>query len=318
VAGRVADAPPVAEGRPHILSGSAPEPHVLSGSAPSRTFSSGSAPSRQIRIGRNKGRVEVTSNYNSEYADVTDMCRRLRTLGDQSVEYRRQRDAIIERCLPLTNHIARRFNNRGEPLEDLVQVARIGLVQAVNRFDAENGADFLSFAVPTIMGEVRRHFRDHGWSVKVPRRLKELGLQLKRAREQLSQQLGRTPTASEIANHLGIDHEEVVQAQIASSAYSTFSSDAPAATGDEQGRSVADSFGDLDANLEKVLDVATVRPLVAALPERQQTVLMLRFFESMTQTQIAERLGISQMHVSRLLSRSLTALREGVVTLEPV
>jgi RNA polymerase sigma-B factor len=165
------------------------------------------------------------------------------------------------------------------------------------------------------MGEVRRHFRDHGWSVKVPRRLKELGLQLKRAREELSQQFGRAPTASEIANHLGIDHEEVVQAQIASSAYSTFSSDA---LGDDQGRSVAVSFGDLDANLEKVLDVATVRPLVAALPERQQAVLMLRFFENMTQTQIAERLGISQMHVSRLLSLSLTTLREQVWTLEPV
>ena len=135
---------------------------------------------------------------------------------------------IIERCLPLANHIAGRFSNRGEPLEDLVQVARVGLINAVNRFDAENGAEFLAFAVPTIMGEVRRYFRDHGWSVKVPRRLKELSWQLKRSREELSQQLGRAPTASEIATHLGIDREEVVQAQIASSAYSTCSSDAPA------------------------------------------------------------------------------------------
>ena len=230
-------------------------------------------------------------------------------LDEQSIEYQRQRDVIIERCLPLANHIARRFSNRGEPFEDLVQLARIGLIQAVNRFDAENGADFLAFAVPTMMGEVRRHFRDHGWSVKVPRRLKELNSQLKRSREEVSHQLGRAPTASEIATHLGIDREEVVQAQIASSAYSTFSSDAPARASDD-GRSVSSSFGELDANLDKVLDVETVRPLLAALPEREQSVLRLRFFENMTQTQIGERLGISQMHVSRLLARSLATVRE--------
>jgi RNA polymerase sigma-B factor len=165
-----------------------------------------------------------------------------------------------------------------------------------------------------MMGEVRRYFRDHGWSVKVPRRLKELGSQLKRSRDALSQQLGRAPTASEIAGDLGIDRDEVVQAQIAYSAYSTLSSDAPSpgATGDDEGQSVSGSFGDFDANLDKVLDIETVRPLLKALPERQQTVLVLRFFENMTQTQIADRLGISQMHVSRLLARSLATLREQV------
>jgi RNA polymerase sigma-B factor len=248
------------------------------------------------------------------------MFRHLVTLDGQASEYQRQRDVIIERCLPLADHIARRFSNRGEPLEDLVQVARMGLIQAVNRFDTANGADFLAFAVPTMMGEVRRHFRDHGWSVKVPRRMKELGPQLNRARDEMSQRLGRAPTASEIAGYLGLDYEEVVQAQIAASAYSTLSSDAPgpAAAGDDEGLSISSSFGDLDANLDKVLDVETVRPLVAALPERQQTVLLLRFFENMTQTQIAERLGISQMHVSRLLARSLATLRERAETLVPV
>src|SRR5215208_2864644 len=155
------------------------------------------------------------------------MFRHLMTLDEQSSEYSRRREVIIERCLPLAEHIARRFKNRGETFEDLVQVARMGLVQAVNRFDVDNGADFLAFAVPTIMGEVRRYFRDHGWSVKVPRRMKELGAQLKRSREELTQQLGRAPTASEIARDMAIDREEVVQAQIAYSAYSTFSSDAP-------------------------------------------------------------------------------------------
>ena len=194
----------------------------------------------------------------------------------------------------------------------------MGLLNAVNRFDVENGADFLAFAVPTMMGEVRRHFRDHGWSVKVPRRLKELNSQLRRSREALSHQLGRAPTASEIAADLGIDREEVVQAQIASSAYSTLSSDTPASASDDDSRSVTHAVGDLDANLDKVLDVETVRPLLAALPEREQMVLKLRFFDNMTQTQIAERLGISQMHVSRLLTRSLARLRQRVQTPERV
>ncbi len=248
------------------------------------------------------------------------MLRYLKKLDEQSSEYRRQRDAIIERCLPLADHIGRRFSNRGEPLEDLVQVARMGLLQAVSRFDPENGADFLAFAVPTMMGEVRRYFRDHGWSVKVPRRMKELGPQLIRARSELSQRLGRAPTASEVAGHLDVDREDVVQAQIASFAYSTLSSDAPkpGAAGDDDRGSISSSWGVLDGGLEKVLDVETVRPLLAALSEREQTVLRLRFFENKTQTQIAGQLGISQMHVSRLLARSLTALRKQVRTPEPV
>jgi len=252
------------------------------------------------------------------YDDLTEVFRELATLDKQSVEYGRRRDAIIERCLPLADHIARRFSNRGEPVEDLVQVARVGLVNAVKRYDADNGADFLAFAIPTMMGEVRRHFRDHGWAVKVPRRLKELNAQLNWAREELFQRLGRAPTASEIAAELGIDREEVVQAQIASSAYSTLSSDTPAFAGDEdEGRSLASTFGDVDANLDKVVDVETVRPLLAALPERERTILTLRFFENMTQSQIARRIGISQMHVSRLLAKSLATLRRQVDVLEP-
>ena len=239
------------------------------------------------------------------------MFRHLETLDEKSREYRCQRDAIVERCLPLADHIARRFSNRGEPLEDLTQVARLGLIQAVNRFDITNGADFLAFAIPTMMGEVRRYFRDHGWSVNVPRRMKELSWQLKRCLEDLSQRLGRAPTASEVADHLGIDRDEVVQAQIAATAYSTYSSDAPSKVGDgDPGRSIVDNIGDIDANLDKVLEVETIRPLLAALPQRQQTVLKLRFFENLTQTQIAERIGVSQMHVSRLLAQSLAKLRD--------
>lgn len=253
------------------------------------------------------------SEPNAKYADVTDIFRRLSTLAKESVEYRRQRDEVVERCLPLAEQIARRFANRGEPLEDLVQVARVGLVSAVNRFDVDKGAAFMTFAVPTMLGEVRRHFRDHGWSVQVPRRLKELSGQLRVVREELSQELGRAPTASEIAGHLGIDREEVVAAQVASSAYATWSTEALRSHEGSAGGTVSDGVGCIDTNLEKVLDMLSIRPLLEALPDREQTVLLLRFFENKTQTQIAERLGISQMHVSRLLARSLRQLREAAL-----
>ncbi|SEH88939.1 RNA polymerase sigma-B factor [Mycolicibacterium rutilum] len=253
----------------------------------------------------------MVSETTSEYADVTDMFRQLKTLDAGSVAYRRQREAIVARTLPLADHIARRYRNRGEPIEDLIQAARVGLVNAVNRFDPDNGANFLSFAVPTMMGEVRRHFRDYGWAVKVPRRLKDLQGQLVKARAELSQQIGRAPTASEVAAHLGIDRESVMEATIASSNYSTLSTDVQTSS-DHEHRSVGDTFGDVDPNIDKVVDLETVRPLIAALPEREQTVLTLRFFESMTQTQIAERMGYSQMHVSRLLAQALRRLREQV------
>lgn len=261
----------------------------------------------------------MTKQSRDEYADVDDMLRLLATCDPLSMQHRRQRDLIIARCLPLADHIARRFANRGEPLDDLVQVARVGLVNAVVRFDVDNGSAFLAYAVPTMMGEVRRHFRDHGWAVKVPRRLKDLTAQLRRSAEELTQTLGRAPTASEIAGYLQIDREEVVQAQIALCAYSTLSSDARAGVNDEDDRrSITNTVGDLDVNLNKVIDVETIRPLLEALPQREQTVLRLRFFENMTQTQIARQLGISQMHVSRLLSRALGAVRQQVQISERV
>jgi RNA polymerase sigma-B factor len=251
----------------------------------------------------------VVSESTSEYADVTEMFRHLKTLDPESTAFRRQREAIVGRTLPLADHIARRYRNRGEPIDDLVQAARVGLVNAVNRFDPDNGADFLSFAVPTMMGEVRRHFRDYGWAVKVPRRLKDLQGQLVKARAELSQQIGRAPTATEVARHLGIDREAVMEATIASSNYSTLSTDIRA-TADDEYRSVGDTLGDIDPNIDKVVDLETVRPLIAALPDRERTVLTLRFFESLTQTQIAERMGYSQMHVSRLLAQALRRLRD--------
>ncbi len=247
------------------------------------------------------------------YADVIDMFRDLAELESGSPEFQRQRAAIIERCLPLADHIARRFRGRGEAHDDLVQVARVGLLNAVNRFDVDHASDFLAFAVPTMMGEVRRHFRDHGWSLKVPRRLKELNVRLNSARAELTQLLNRAPTPSELATHVGLDREQVVEGLVAANAYSTRSTEQATLLGGEgDGLSLQDTFGGPDENIQRVIDVQTVHPLLAGLPERDRLVLKLRFFDDKTQSQIAEQIGVSQMHVSRLLSRALATLRDKV------
>ncbi|WP_422749093.1 RNA polymerase sigma factor SigF [Mycobacterium sp. WMMD1722] len=247
---------------------------------------------------------------NSEYSDVAEMFRVLQGLEADTPKFQRQRDRIVERCLPLADHIARRFDGRGEPRDDLVQVARVGLVNAVIRFNVDAGSDFVSFAVPTIMGEVRRHFRDNSWSVKVPRRLKELHLRLGSATAELSQRLGRAPTASELAEELGMDRDEVVEGLVAGSSYNTLSIDSGGNSGNEDAPAIADTLGDVDTGLDQIENREALRPLLASLPERERTVLLLRFFENLTQTQIAERVGISQMHVSRLLAKSLAKLRD--------
>lgn len=236
------------------------------------------------------------------------MFRELAKLTADSPEFHRQRDSIVERCLPLADHIARRFDGRGEPRDDLVQVARVGLVNAVIRFDVNTGSDFVSFAVPTIMGEVRRHFRDNSWSVKVPRRLKELHLRLGAATAELSQRLGRAPTATELAAELDMDRDEVVEGLVAGSSYNSLSIDAGG--GDEDAPAIADTLGDVDAALDQIENREALRPLLESLPDRERAVVVLRFFESLTQTQIAERVGVSQMHVSRLLARALGRLRD--------
>jgi RNA polymerase sigma-B factor len=243
----------------------------------------------------------------ADYSELNGMFRHLRSLDKGSPAFQRQRDEIFEQSLDLADHVARRYRGRGEPFDDLVQAARAGLVSAVNRFDVDNGADFLSFAVPTMLGEVRRHFRDHTWAIKVPRRIKELQPQLVRANAELSQRLGRAPRIAEIAEYLGMAPELVVDATVGGAHYSTISTDMPAGSDDD--RRVGHAIGDVDRNLDKVLDIETVRPLIAALPERQRTVLNLRFFENMSQTQIAEHIGCSQMHVSRILAKALESVR---------
>ncbi len=258
---------------------------------------------------RAEGPPPPSPRSTSEYADVPDLFRELAALEPGSPQARRQRDLIIKRCLPLAAHIARRFDGRGEAHDDLVQVARVGLVNAVNRYDVDTGSDFVSFAVPTIMGEVRRYFRDNSWSLKVPRRLKELHLRLGAATAELAQRLGRAPTASELAAELGMDRQEVVEGLVAGSSYNTLSIDSGGAGGEDT-PAIADTLGGVDLNLDQIENRESLRPLLAALPERERMVLLLRFFELQTQSQIAERVGISQMHVSRLLARSLARLRD--------
>jgi RNA polymerase sigma-B factor len=222
------------------------------------------------------------------------------------------RDQLVTGYLPVAQHIARRFAHRGEPIDDLEQVATVGLIHAVNRFEADRGTDFLSYAVPTITGEVRRHFRDQAWSMRVPRRLKDMHFSIGAAVSELSQRLGRAPRPSEIAERLGITTEEVLEGLEASSAYRSASLDEALAGDDEGGGTAIEILGEVDAALDQVEYRESIRPLLARLPDRERTIVMLRFFGNMTQTQIAQRIGISQMHVSRLLSQTLAQLRAGL------
>ena len=226
--------------------------------------------------------------------------------------HRRARDELVTLHLPLVQFLARRFRDRGEPLEDLVQVGTIGLIKAVDRFDPQRGVEFSTYATPTIVGEIKRHFRDKGWAIRVPRRLQELRLSIGSATAELSQSSGRTPTVAEIAAHLGISEDDVIEGLEGAQAYSTSSLDAPVG-GDDDAPMLADRLGDVDPSLETIEYRESLRPLLAALPSRERRILALRFFHGMTQSQIAEEVGVSQMHVSRLLTKSLATLREGLL-----
>jgi RNA polymerase sigma-B factor len=238
---------------------------------------------------------------------------KLTTLPADDPERQRIRGELVELHLPLVEYLARRFRNRGEWLDDLTQVATIGLIKSIDRFDLSRGVEFSTYATPTIVGEIKRHFRDKGWAVRVPRRLQELKLALTKAISDLAQRLGRAPTVAELAAHLQMSEEEVLEGLESANAYSTVSLDAPD-SGDEDAPAVAESLGMLDDALEGVEYRESLKPLLERLPPREKRILMLRFFGNMTQSQIATELGISQMHVSRLLARTLTQLREGLTT----
>ena len=225
----------------------------------------------------------------------------------------RARDALVEQHLPLVEHLARRFRNRGEPYDDLVQVATIGLIKSVDRFDLDRGVEFSTYATPTIVGEIKRHFRDKGWAVRVPRRLQELRLSLASATSELSQKQGRAPTVSELAAHLKITDEEVLEGLESANAYSTLSLDAGDSGSGDEPMPVSETLGVEDEGLEGVEYRESLKPMLEQLPPREKKILMLRFFKNMTQSEIAAEIGISQMHVSRLLARTLAQLREGLL-----
>jgi len=221
------------------------------------------------------------------------------------------RDEIVRSQVGLAEYLARRFKNRGEPIEDLIQVAPLGLLKAVERFDPSRGLEFSTFATPTIVGELKRHFRDKGWAVRVPRRVQELHLRMGTVVNNLSQELGRSPTIPEIAQRAEVSVDEVLEAMEAGRAYRFSSIDAPAADDDDRAQSpAAAQLGEDDTGLEEVEQRMLLSPLIASLPKREQMIIHLRFFRGMTQSEIASRLGISQMHVSRLLARSLVQLRD--------
>jgi RNA polymerase sigma-B factor len=210
---------------------------------------------------------------------------------------------------PLAEYLARRFYGRGEPLEDLIQVANLGLLKAIDRFDVHRGVKFSTYATATVVGELKRHFRDKGWALRVPRRLQEAGMKVGRTVTEMYQDLGRAPTIREIGERTGLSEEEVLEAMETAHAYTTQSLDAPA---DDDGAASVDRLGTEEEAFELLEGWTSVAPAIKELPRRERTILYLRFFRGLTQTQIAEELGISQMHVSRLLSRTLSQLRKKV------
>jgi RNA polymerase sigma-B factor len=219
------------------------------------------------------------------------------------------RDELIRRCLPLARRLASRYQRASEPLDDLLQVASIGLIKAVDRFDPTRGTAFSSFAVPSILGELKRHFRDHGWAARVPRPIQERVLKVNAAIDRLNRELGRAPTPAEIAATTGESVEDVLGALEAATAYDSVSLDTPLSHDGDGAATYADTVGEVDGRLELVEYRSVVDATIRALPERERLVLQMRFHDDMTQSEIAAQIGVSQMHVSRLIRRALTRLR---------
>ncbi|MFE9740774.1 RNA polymerase sigma factor SigF [Streptomyces sp. NPDC006477] len=241
--------------------------------------------------------------------------RELAAREEGTAEHQYVRNTLIEMNMSLVRYAAGRFRARGDEMEDIVQVGMVGLIKAIDRFDLSREVEFATFAVPYIVGEIKRFFRDTTWAVHVPRRLQEARVELAKATDELSSRLGRAPRVAELAPLMNLSEEEVVEAQVAANGYNSTSLDATigGADSEDDDAALADLIGREDPAIELFEDFHTLAPLVEALEERDRVLLHLRFVEELTQTQIGERLGVSQMHVSRLLARSLNRLREGMV-----
>ena len=236
-----------------------------------------------------------------------ELLRRYHERGDT-----RAREQLIEQYLPLVRSLARRYSYRGEQLEDLVQVGCIGLIKAIDRFDVDRGVELTTYATPNIIGEIKRHFRDKGWAIRVPRGLQELNVRLSNLLEELTVQYERSPTIPELAKAAGVDEEDVLEALESGQAYATLSLSAPSGGDDDSDLDPLESIGTEEHQYEVSEDRAVLAPGFRILDERERHILQLRFFDGLTQSQIAQKVGISQMHVSRLIRRSLEKIRDEI------
>jgi RNA polymerase sigma-B factor len=258
--------------------------------APVPAAAASSVPDAEQRAARSAQDRRLLERYHSE--------------GDKAA-----REQLVERFLPLARQLARRYQRGGEQLDDLVQVASLGLLKAIDRFDPARETAFSSFAVPTILGELKRHFRDKGWSVRVPRDLQELAVKVDRLGDEMARELGRAPTPTEIGERVGASAEQVLEAREAAGAYRAVSLDRPRGEESEEGDPFAEAFGMEDPGFSQAEHAATVERLMTALSDREREVLRLRFEEDLTQSEIGARVGVSQMHVSRLIRQSVARLR---------
>lgn len=275
-----------------------------------------SRPSARTNV-RREGASSTTEVNDAEYADVDYLFDRLAESTHDAARQRWRRRIILT-CLPLADHIAYKFVGRGVPPDDLKQVARVGLIKTVDRYQPDKGR-FLTFAIPTITGEVRRHFRDSTWTIRVPRKIQETQIQMREAADTLSQQLSRAPTSSELARELHVDCDHIVESQAASSAYQPMSLDAPLqATDSHDDDTVWSTWGAEDPRYDAVEDHIVLHDAIADLDPRRRAIVGMSFFEGLSQRQIARRLGVSQVQVSRLLSSTLEKIRERMYLDAPV
>ncbi|MBM2620881.1 RNA polymerase sigma factor SigF [Actinoplanes sp. LDG1-06] len=261
-----------------------------------------------IDVAVDPDRAEVAPDASNSTDRAGELINALAALPEGHPSRPRLRERTIEAWLPMARHLANRYAGRGEPVDDLFQVATMGLIKAVDRFDAERGIEFAGFAIPTIVGELKRHFRDRTWSIRVPRRLQELRLAITAANNSLTHTLGRAPTVADIAEHLNITEEDVLEGLEGARAYNSTSLSTPASG--EGSLTLGDTLGGVDAEFELAELRVALGPALARLDEREQKIISLRFYGNLTQSEIAERVGISQMHVSRLLTKALAKLRK--------
>ncbi|MFG2989380.1 SigB/SigF/SigG family RNA polymerase sigma factor [Streptomyces sp. NPDC048257] len=260
----------------------------------------------------------ITDPQSVSTADAHDLSvtlfRRLHVLDEGTAEYSYVRNTLVELNLSMVKYAATRVRHCSAPWEDVMQVGTIGLIKAINRFDPDRGFEFMSFALPTIVGEIKRYFRDTTWAVRVPRRLQELRIDLAKANDALEQELGHAPSAQQLAERLDITVEEVCEGRLAANGFTSLSLDLPVTEEDDAPGTLARSLGVDESRFETVEDLESLKPLLEGLSERDRTILALRFGEELTQAEIGARLGMSQMHVSRLLGRILGRLREGLLS----